>query len=170
MLFYRLFAGYNKAIRVFDVHQHSRDFKRHSLLKECGGPTRKCKFQLYVLCPWFIFEHPKNSFGAYWSLILQMYFTFFFLKQQHFNENTKITLCWSFLLYVYGMSVLLYFRALSQWGCRIVIGMQDEFEDERNLGGACSLFDIWPTNHSSVASLTDAWQNTDGTLKTSCQI
>jgi len=40
-------------------------------------------------------------------------------------------------------------------------------QDELNLGGACSLFDIWPTNHSSVASLTDAWQNTDGTLKTS---
>jgi len=51
MLFYRLFAGYNKAIRVFDVHRPGRDFEQYSLLKGGEGPTGKCKFQFYVLCP-----------------------------------------------------------------------------------------------------------------------
>uniref|UniRef100_I1PF98 non-specific serine/threonine protein kinase n=1 Tax=Oryza glaberrima TaxID=4538 RepID=I1PF98_ORYGL len=35
----KLFAGYNKAIRVFDVHRPGRDFEQHSLLKGCEGPT-----------------------------------------------------------------------------------------------------------------------------------
>jgi telomerase Cajal body protein 1 len=39
MLFYRLFAGYNKAIRVFDVHRPGRDFDQYSLLKGGEGPT-----------------------------------------------------------------------------------------------------------------------------------
>jgi hypothetical protein len=33
MLLYRLFAGYNKAIRVFDVHRPGRDFEQYSLHK-----------------------------------------------------------------------------------------------------------------------------------------
>uniref|UniRef100_A0A0D9VYR5 Anaphase-promoting complex subunit 4 WD40 domain-containing protein n=1 Tax=Leersia perrieri TaxID=77586 RepID=A0A0D9VYR5_9ORYZ len=35
----KLFAGYNKAIRVFDVHRPGRDFEQHSLLKGSEGPT-----------------------------------------------------------------------------------------------------------------------------------
>ncbi|KAI4963058.1 hypothetical protein ZWY2020_019790, partial [Hordeum vulgare] len=36
----KLFAGYNKAIRVFDVHRPGRDFEQYSLLKGGEGPTR----------------------------------------------------------------------------------------------------------------------------------
>ncbi|KAG0547685.1 hypothetical protein BDA96_01G101900 [Sorghum bicolor] len=35
----KLFAGYNKAIRVFDVHRPGRDFDQYSLLKGGEGPT-----------------------------------------------------------------------------------------------------------------------------------
>ncbi|KQK13319.1 hypothetical protein BRADI_1g09320v3 [Brachypodium distachyon] len=35
----KLFAGYNKAIRVFDVHRPGRDFEQYSLLKGGEGPT-----------------------------------------------------------------------------------------------------------------------------------
>jgi hypothetical protein len=41
MLLYRLFAGYNKAIRVFDVHRPGRDFEQYSLHKGGEGPTGK---------------------------------------------------------------------------------------------------------------------------------
>ena len=41
MMFCRLFAGYNKAIRVFDVHRPGRDFEQYSLLKGGEGPTGK---------------------------------------------------------------------------------------------------------------------------------
>jgi len=39
VLFYRIFAGYNKAMRVFDVHRPGRDFGQYSLLKGDEGPT-----------------------------------------------------------------------------------------------------------------------------------
>ncbi|KAL6843535.1 hypothetical protein ACP4OV_026597 [Aristida adscensionis] len=35
----KLFAGYNKAIRVFDVHRPGRDFEQYSLSKGGDGPT-----------------------------------------------------------------------------------------------------------------------------------
>ncbi|XP_020094513.1 telomerase Cajal body protein 1 [Ananas comosus] len=35
----KLFAGYNKAIRVFDVHRPGRDFEQYSLLKGKEGPS-----------------------------------------------------------------------------------------------------------------------------------
>ncbi|XP_039826432.1 telomerase Cajal body protein 1-like isoform X2 [Panicum virgatum] len=35
----KLFAGYNKAMRVFDVHRPGRDFDQYSLLKGDEGPT-----------------------------------------------------------------------------------------------------------------------------------
>lgn len=41
MVVCRLFAGYNKAIRVFDVHRPGRDFEQYSLLKGGEGPTGK---------------------------------------------------------------------------------------------------------------------------------
>jgi hypothetical protein len=41
MVFCRLFAGYNKSIRVFDVHRPGRDFEEYSLAKGGEGPTGK---------------------------------------------------------------------------------------------------------------------------------
>ena len=29
----RIFAGYNKAVRVFDIHRPGRDFEQHSTLQ-----------------------------------------------------------------------------------------------------------------------------------------
>ncbi|XP_072972349.1 uncharacterized protein [Typha angustifolia] len=35
----KLFAGYNKSIRIFDVHRPGRDFEQYSLLKGNDGPS-----------------------------------------------------------------------------------------------------------------------------------
>lgn len=39
MLFCRLFAGYNKDLRVFDVHRPGRDFEQYSLQKGNDGSS-----------------------------------------------------------------------------------------------------------------------------------
>lgn len=31
--FFRIFAGYNKSIRIFDVHRPGRDFTQHATLQ-----------------------------------------------------------------------------------------------------------------------------------------
>lgn len=33
LLWYRIFAGYNKLVRIFDLHRPGRDFKQHSTLQ-----------------------------------------------------------------------------------------------------------------------------------------
>lgn len=43
----RIFAGYNKSLRIFDVHRPGRDFKQHSTLQ--GNKEGQSGFVLRLL-------------------------------------------------------------------------------------------------------------------------
>jgi len=53
----RIFAGYNKAVRMFDIHRPGRDFKQHSTLQgNKEGQTGACSY----------FNHLSKIF--FWSM------------------------------------------------------------------------------------------------------
>lgn len=73
---YRIYAGYNKSLRIFDVHRPGRDFKQHSTLqRDKEGQSGNFLFSIYY-CLWFFanklenFNFDDGAFIGFWSYLV----------------------------------------------------------------------------------------------------